>query len=183
MQKNNLKNVRVMAFAAMLIAMNIVLARVLKIEVGPTIRITFSQVPIFLCGLWFGPIVGGISGFLGDLIGSLLQGYAPNPFISCSAMLTGIIPGIMGIYVFKRNLNWWKIAVMLSINGLVGSLGLTTLGLHLYYGTPWSVLYASRPIQTVTLVITNTVIITILYKSVLTSFVYQNVKLYEKRAE
>ncbi len=175
MKKNNLKNIKILVFAAMMVAMNIVLSRVLAIPVGPTLRITFSQVPIYLCGFWFGPLVGGTSGFLGDLIGSLIQGYAPNPFISLSAILTGVLPALMKHYVFHDKISWWKVAIMLALNGIIGSLGFTTLGLHLYYGTPWSVLYATRPIQTILLTVTNTILVTLLYKSVLTSFIHQNI--------
>ena len=50
MKKNNLKNIKILVFAAMMIAMNIVLSRVLAIPVGPTLRITFRQVPTYLCG-------------------------------------------------------------------------------------------------------------------------------------
>lgn len=175
MKKNNLKNIKILVFAAMMVAMNIVLSRVLAIPVGPTLRITFSQVPIYLCGFWFGPLVGGISGFLGDLIGSLIQGYAPNPFISMSAILTGVLPALMKRHVFHDRITWWRVAVMLALNGIIGSLGLTTLGLHLYYGTPWSVLYATRPFQTILLAATNTILVTVLYKSVLTTFIHQNV--------
>ena len=166
MKKNNLKNIKILVFAAMMIAMNIVLSRVLAIPVGPTLRITFSQVPIYLCGFWFGPLVGGIAGFLGDLIGSLIQGYAPNPFISVSAILTGVLPALLKHYVFHDKINWWKVAIMLALNGIIGSLGFTTLGLHLY---------ATRPIQTILLTVTNTILVTLLYKSVLTTFIHQNI--------
>ena len=90
-----INKVKIIVFAGLLVSMNIVLSRVLSIPVGPTIRITVSQTPVYLAGFWFGPFVGGICGFLGDLIGSLLQGYAPNPFISISAILTGVLPGIV----------------------------------------------------------------------------------------
>ncbi len=175
MKKNNLKNVKILVFAAMLIAMNIVLSRVLAITVGPTLRITFSQVPIYLAGFWFGPLVGGICGIVSDLVGTTLQGFAPNPLLTVSAVLTGVLPALLKHFVFHDNISWWKVAVMLTANGIVGSLGFTTLGLHLYYGTPWSVLYAPRIPQTILLTATNTILVTLLYKSVLTTFIRQNI--------
>lgn len=103
MKKEN--KVKVLVFAGALIAMNIVLSRLLVLNIGPTLRITVSQTPVYLAGFWFGPVVGGICGFLGDLIGSLLQGYAPNPFISLSAILTGVLPGIASYLIKKTNGN------------------------------------------------------------------------------
>ena len=48
-------NGRTIVFAAVLVAMNLVLSRVLAINIGPTIRITISATPIYLASLWFGP--------------------------------------------------------------------------------------------------------------------------------
>ena len=62
-------NVKTIVFAAVLVAMNLVLSRVLAINIGSTLRITVSATPIYLASLWFGPLVGGICGGLGDLAG------------------------------------------------------------------------------------------------------------------
>ena len=56
----NANKIRIMAFAGVIIAMNIVLARLVAINIGPTLRITVSQTPVYLAGFWFGPVVGGI---------------------------------------------------------------------------------------------------------------------------
>lgn len=134
-------NVKTIVFAAVLVAMNLVLSRVLAINIGSTLRITVSATPIYLASLWFGPLVGGICGGLGDLLGCLIQGYAPNPLILVSSVLAGVIPAVFKKYVFRDKVNTWKIAVMLIVHGIVGSLGFTVVGLHVYYATPWSVLY------------------------------------------
>lgn len=130
----NENKVRILAFAGVLIAMNIVLARLVAINIGPTLRITVSQTPIFLAGFWFGPVVGGICGFLGDLIGSLLQGYAPNPFIAVSAILAGVLPGLLRHVLLKKADLW-------------------------------------RFLQTPLLVVVNSILVFILYRSPLTAYV------------
>lgn len=166
-------NVKTIVFAAVLVAMNLVLSRVLAINIGSTLRITVSATPIYLASLWFGPLVGGICGGLGDLLGCLIQGYAPNPLILISSILAGVLPAVLKKYVFKDKVNTWKIAVMLIAHGIVGSLGFTAIGLHVYYGTPWSVLYTTRIIQTIALTIANTILVSILYQSALTTYVNQ----------
>ena len=166
-------NVKTIVFAAVLVAMNLVLSRVLAINIGSTLRITVSATPIYLASLWFGPLVGGICGGLGDLLGCLIQGYAPNPLILVSSVLAGVIPAVFKKYVFKDKVNTWKIAVMLIVHGIVGSLGFTVVGLHVYYATPWSVLYATRVIQTIALTIANTILVSVLYPISFTSF-YDN---------
>ena len=62
---------------------------------------------------------------------------------------------------------------MLIVHGIVGSLGFTVAGLHVYYATPWSVLYATRVIQTIALTIANTILVSVLYQSALTTYVNQ----------
>lgn len=166
----NGNKVKIMAFAGALIAMNIVLARMLAINIGPTLRITVSQTPVYLAGFWFGPVIGGICGFLGDLIGSLLQGYAPNPFISVSAILTGVLPGLMKV-LMKKRIEIWHVLGIMTLNGLAGALGFTCIGLHMYYGTPWVVLYSTRIVQTILLTAVNTILVFFLYRSPLTAFI------------
>lgn len=175
-------NIKTVVFAGVLIAMNLVLERVLSIQIGNILRISLAKTPLYLASLWLGPMVGGICGGVSDLLGCLIAGYAPNPFITCSAILSGILPGLMKKYVFQNKLSWVKICIMIVLDSLIGSMGLTTLGLHIYYGTPWSVLYASRTIQTIALVVANTLTVAVLYQSVLTSYIQQNVYGYGRRA-
>lgn len=165
-------NVKTIVFAAVLVAMNLVLSRVLAINIGSTLRITVSATPIYLASLWFGPLVGGICGGLGDLLGCL-TGICTEPLILVSSVLAGVIPAVFKKYVFKDKVNTWKIAVMLIVHGIVGSLGFTVVGLHVYYATPWSVLYATRVIQTIALTIANTILVSVLYQSALTTYVNQ----------
>ncbi len=164
-------SIKMVAAAAVLVAMNIILSRVFAINVGPTLRITISTTPVFLAGLWFGPAVGGICGGVGDLLGSLFQGYAPNPLILGAAVLCGLIPGLMKNYVFHNKIRYWKILVIVGLHGLVGSMGLTLLGLHLMYGRPLAELFVTRAVQTVALVVVNSILVNLLYASPLTTVV------------
>lgn len=172
--KQTPKGARMLAAAGVLIAMNIILARVFAIPIGTTLRVSVSATPIFLSGLWFGPLVGGMCGAVSDIIGCILQGYAPNPFIFITSVLNGVMPALMLRYLFKNKLNFGKVFLIVLAHAVIGSLGFTTVGLHVYYGTPWGVLYASRTIQTAALVAANSVLVNLLYTSPLTSFVTRN---------
>jgi ECF transporter S component (folate family) len=48
-----------------------------------------------LSGYFFGPIAGLLVGGIGDLLGCLLGGYAPNPILLASSCLLGLIPGLV----------------------------------------------------------------------------------------
>lgn len=164
-------NSKIVVFAGVLIAMNLVLERVLALNIGNTLRVSFGATPIYLSSLWFGPVVGGVCGALADLVGCLLQGYALNPFIITSNILIGVLPALLKKYVYNDRMNLWKIGSAVALNGIIGSLGLTTVGLHVFYGTPWSVLYATRIVQTIGLVIANSLMVSLLYQSPITNLV------------
>ena len=89
MQKNNAKmtwDTRTLVFLALLIAMHIVLVRLVVIDLG-SYRITIGSVCTIIAGLWFGPLAGGVSGLISDILGCILKGYAVNPFITVAAIL------------------------------------------------------------------------------------------------
>ena len=56
-----INKVKIIVFAGLLVSMNIVLSRVLSIPVGPTIRITVSQTPVYLAGFWFWALLWEVS--------------------------------------------------------------------------------------------------------------------------
>lgn len=67
-------SIKTVAAAAVLVAMNIILARVFAVNIGPALRITISTTPIFLAGLWFGPLVGALCGAHGGFAGESVPG-------------------------------------------------------------------------------------------------------------
>ena len=53
------------------VAMEVILARFLSLHTW-NLKIGFSFLPVVAAALWGGPLAGGITGALGDLIGALL---------------------------------------------------------------------------------------------------------------
>lgn len=176
-----------LTYAAILIAMNVVLTRIVAIPIGATLRITVGSVPIILASLWLGPVIGGICGGSGDFIGCLLSGYAPNPFIMISAILTGVLP-----YVFKRflvkdlsikgkktqifGIGFLKLLLILGFMSLITSLGFTTFGLSLLQGLPFGTLFITRLPQSIFLTIVNSVLVLLVYTSPVTFFVQNSIR-------
>lgn len=63
-----LRQPRVLTGVAMFVALNVIL-NYFNIMIGSTLRIGISFLPIAVCGMLYGPIIGGIAGALGDVIG------------------------------------------------------------------------------------------------------------------
>lgn len=156
-----------LTYAGVLIALNIVLSKFVSIPIGPTLRLSVSQVPLILAGIWLGPVTGGLCGLAGDMLGCLVSGYAPNPFITVTAVIMGVVPALFtpfirgaapGTTYRDRLLRLGRIMLVLAGCMLLGSQGSTTLGLSLLYGNPFRVLWLSRLPQSLLLLVVNSLL-------------------------
>ena len=146
--------VTILAYAGVLVAMNILLSRVFTINLGNSIRINFSAAPVFLAGIWFGPFIGGLTGIAADLMGCVVSGYAPFPLITVSTCLWGVIPGLMSGFLRTKKTDtvlysitsYLRVVFILGITMAITSQGITTFALSEAYGTPFNVLFLSRQI-------------------------------------
>lgn len=183
-----INNTRVMAYAGVLIAMNVVLVRLIAINIGPVLRITVGSVPIILGSLWFGPLIGGICGGAGDLIGSILSGYAPNPLILCSSILTGVLPWFFRKFITKGiigksgklemySMGLIRMIPVMGLLNLITSQGFTTLGLALMQGIPFGPLFFTRLPQSIFLTVTNSVLVILLYASPINAFIQSSIRI------
>lgn len=165
---------RIMVKAALLTALSIVMTRFLYFFVPlagmPTLRISFGEIPIMMSGLMFGPLVGGITGVVADLVGVLInpQG-AYHPGFTLSSALWGVIPGLF-LLVFKKKESYEKvysrlnifIAVLVAYVGV--SLILNTIWLKHLYGTGFIALLPGRILNAAVSVPIQTLIISTLFK-------------------
>ena len=66
----SLKNVRTLVVSAVLAAISVVLARLIIPMPDVSTRFSLEAVPIFLAGMFFGPIPGALVGFSEDHVSS-----------------------------------------------------------------------------------------------------------------
>lgn len=150
-------------------ALVIILTRVLAISL-PFARFTFGSAATVLCGLWFGPVAGGLCGLIADIVGALMQGYAINPFITVAAVLWGVIPAL----VFPR-VNGSKtkriigLCVSIVVTSIICTLGFTYAGLVLMLGYDFYAILPTRLGQFAIMTPAYCVVVAILYYSPLTS--------------
>lgn len=180
-------NTKVLAYAGVLIAMNVILVRLVAINIGPVLRITVGSVPIILGSFWFGPIVGGICGGAGDLIGCLLSGYAPNPLLLCSSILTGVLPFFFRKFMLKGISNknnklemygvgLLRMLLVIGFMNLITSQGFSTMGLSIMQGVGFWPLFLTRLPQSIFLTIVNSILVILLYASPVTAFIQTSIR-------
>ncbi len=124
---------RQLTFAAMFAALAVVLSIYpFTFYLPDSSRITFREIPIFLCSFSLGPVMGGLCAFIADLCGTFISssGNAWNPLFALNAVLTGVLPGILFRYVFNKQKRPLATALSIIPVNICVSLFLTTLWLH-----------------------------------------------------
>lgn len=184
MQKNKKMtwDTRTLVFLGLLVAMHIVLVRLVVIDLG-SYRITIGSVCTILAGLWFGPVAGGVSGLISDVLGCILKGYAINPLITVAAILWGVIPALMrplmtGSKVKKTGMLWLSVVV----TSILATLVFTTAGLVLLLGYNFYAIMPGRIVQWAIMTPIYCVLTSVLYYSPLTSMVLNATTRKEGRA-
>lgn len=93
---------RTITYIAFFIAINIILVRFLTIKPVPTLRFDFGFFPIFLSSTLFGPILGGITAGIADILGMLVNsnGSAYIPLMTVNTIISGLI---YGLFFYKKS--------------------------------------------------------------------------------
>lgn len=137
-----------LAVAAMLLALRVVLGYFsnLTLNFSPSIKFSFSFLPLALCGALLGPSVGGIVGALGDIFSYILNpaGGAYFPGWTLNAALAGII---YGIFLYKNQVTLLRTIIAKVIIAIFVELALGTFWLYVQFGMPYLVTLSSRAIK------------------------------------
>lgn len=145
-------NTKKLTFLALMVALQIVFARTLGIELGNYQRISFSFIPITLTSAVAGPVMSGLASVVADIVGFITKPTGPYfPGFTLNAFLSAFI---YGIFYYKKELTLTRIILAnVLVTVLVGSL-LGTYWLHILYGNPFMpVLMTKLPFQGIMLVI------------------------------
>lgn len=121
----------VITLAAFLIALSIILG---KISIGSAnlVKFGFGFLGTMLIGYFLGPWVGGVAMIVGDIISNTLLNTGSSFFIgfTFSAFLSGVLAGV---FLYKQEITWQRIAVYEFVQLLVTNVFFTTLWIHLLY--------------------------------------------------
>lgn len=90
---------KTLASCALLAALNVVLARLIGLMPSSSARFSIEAVPLFLAGMFFGPLAGGMVGFTADFVGCLFSAYGYNPIFCVPPILYGVFGGLFRRYL------------------------------------------------------------------------------------
>ena len=168
MQTKRTQAVKALVYSAMLAAISVVMARLLSFSVAGGVRWSLDKFPLFLAGMFFGPVMGALTGFVADFTGSLMQ-FGFNPLLCPPAILYGVFGGLLRLYI-QKNPSVFRLGLSYLFPVVTGSIlyqscmlavlyfdGTFTAGLLYYLG--------SRGIQFSIMLVAETLIIYALMKT------------------
>lgn len=145
-------NTRKLTFLAVMVALQIVFARTLGIEIGTQQRISFSFIPTTLASSVVGPLASGIGAAVADIVGFISKPTGPYfPGFTFNAFLSAFI---YGIFFYKKKLTFARIAVANIVVTVFMNALLGTYWISLLTGNPFVPLLTTRlPFQGLMLVV------------------------------
>ena len=175
--KKDLKNkgkitVRTMTYCALLAALSVVLARLMGLMPDAASRFSIEAVPIFLAGMFFGPLAGGMVGFVADFVGCMFSPYGYNPVFCIPPILYGVAAGVFRMYLAK-GVNVWRLLVSFLPPVVLGSLLYQSAMLSWFYfkgsrgGFLQGYIYylSTRAVQFAIVIVLDILIVYLLHKS------------------
>lgn len=121
---------RELTMLAMLTALNIVMAEIMKFPIIPKVlELSFGFVPIAVCGMLFGPIPAMAVAVVGDIIGALI--FSSGDFFfgyTLTALMTGLF---YGLFLRREKPGLARLALCQALVSLICYAGLNTLWAYL----------------------------------------------------
>ena len=138
MQKQTKTATRNLVCCALLAALSVVMARVLCFATPDGIRWSLDKFPLFLAGMLFGPVWGGLTGFTADFLGSIMQ-FGFNPLLCPPAILYGVFGGLMRHFI-RKNPTVMRLGLSYLLPVVLGSILYQRAMLSYFYfdGTLWA---------------------------------------------
>ncbi len=132
MQTKQKMSTKTLACCALLAALNVVLARFCSLMPSESARFSIEAVPVFLSGMLFGPLAGGLVGFTSDFVGCFFSPYPYNPIFCIPSILYGVFGGVFRKFLTHR---------MSVLNLMLALLPPIVLGSVLYQSAALTAMY------------------------------------------
>ena len=155
------RKLRVITFCGLMAALAIVLNYVASIQIGPYVRIGFSNVPNVIVDFLFGPAVGGIFAGVLDILKLMLKpSGAYFPGFTLSAVLGGLI------YAFYRKpVSVKRVFLANLIVKVFDNIILNSLWLHIMYGKALAALLPARIVSNAVMLPIDTALFCLILKA------------------
>lgn len=148
---------KTLVFVGLLIAMEVIFSRFLAFQT-PIVKVGFEFIPVAFAGIMFGPLIGGLTGALADVIGMMIfpTGGSYFPGFTLSAFLAG---AAYGVFLYKKPVTVVNVAKSVVLIAFLVNIGLNTLWVSMLTGKAVALIIIPRiyknlimlPIQVITI--------------------------------
>lgn len=162
--------VKTLVTSALLVALNIVITRLLSINLDP-VRIGFGFLPIALGSMLFGPVTGTVISLVADILGAVLQGLGVWPGFILSAGLYGLT---YGLFLYRHQKSFKNIIICVVFQAIFIDAFLGALWYSVYTSMTFSVALAGRSINAIAMIPVKIITIKYLWQYVGERLLKQN---------
>ncbi len=149
---------------ALLAAVQVVLARLIIPMPNEFTRFSIEAVPTVLAGILFGPIAGGLVGFVSDLVGCLFSGYGYNPLFCVPPILYGAFAGLFRPLLMKK-VSFFRLLAAVAPAVVFGSVLYQSWALGYVSGKGFMFFFVTRSVQFAITMVVDVVLLNLLFKA------------------
>lgn len=163
-KKSGSMTTKTMTCCALLAALGVVLARLIVPMPNEFTRFSIEAVPTVLAGILFGPVAGGLVGFVADLVGCLFSGYGYNPLFALPPIIYGVCGGLFqGLLV--KNITIPRLLLTFAPAIVFGSILYQSWALGFVSGKGFWFFFGARALQFAITMVVDVIIVHLLFKS------------------
>ena len=157
----------ILTATAMLVAVNLILTRILPLTNTLSSRLSLGNIPIYIAGIFFGPLAGGVCGLVSDVIGCVVfGGYAPFPALTVSPVMVGVVSGFFSKFLhLDKKRNFLPLLSMVLITDILFELLWKSFGRAMLYGTGFGVQFMARLIEVPLEIVAEVIILFVILKT------------------
>lgn len=155
---------KTLTYCALLAALQVAMARLFGLMPNEYSRFSIESIPTFLAGLLFGPVAGGLVGFVADFVGCLFSGYGYNPIFCLPPILYGVCGGLFSGMLAKK-MNLPRLLLAYAVPVVVGSILWQSFALDFVYDIGFLVLLSTRSVQFAVTLVVNVIIVNLLFRT------------------
>ena len=124
-------NLRKIVLCALLTALSVVIDILFKMMFSNmAFGVSLYAIPLVIASIFCGPLLGGISAFIGDAVGVFIAGGGYLPLFALGSVLWGVIPGL---FFIKKDVNFYPLLLVVLLTHTLVTLT-NTLAIYVYMG-------------------------------------------------
>jgi len=155
---------KTLTYCALLAALSVAMARLFGLMPNEYSRFSIESIPTFLAGMLFGPIAGGLVGFVSDFVGCMFSGFGYNPMFCLPPILYGVCGGLFRWFLAKK-LSLVRLLIAYAVPVVFGSVLWQSFALDFVYDTGFLLMLSTRSVQFAITLAVNVVIVNLLFRS------------------